>query len=257
MPHSFRQSLAVNTSTPANPQLPLCHVASCRTILDFIENGVVSTDEICDVFGEKLNYFFYGRAAYRPKDSSKTNVVIAAPAALIIAPDAIAAPFSVYPFDTGGFPRYGPSADGHKLTDFAMREEITECERVIERHWQSYGDYIRADLDGFMRRLDPDCPAVECYSAIVRDADPDAADDRRSSLEVTSLTDVPIDASNILGIVLPRQYADNSAIRSLQSQGVCVQKYQYMQQQRSGLMSVVLEYACSMVQDLHQTLKVA
>ena len=247
MTTTFRQSLAAATQMPASLRLPLCHVADFGTILSFIEAGQITTHEVCDVFKMKLNYFFYGRAAYRPKDGSKSHVAVANPAALILAPHAVPDPHTVYPFDTGGYPRYATSTAGHALRDFALDLEVAECERVIERHWNTHEDYIRADLSGFREQFDPDCPAVECYSAIVRDTDPDLADDRRSSLEVTSLIDVPIDASNIIGVVLPRKYAANSSIQALKAAGTVVTPYLYSQQQRTALMSVTIEHACTIV----------
>lgn len=247
MTTTFRQSLTAATATPTSPRLPLCHVADFGTILRFIEAGRITTDEVCDVFQLKLNYFFYGRAAYRPKDGSKSNVAVANPAALILAPASVSAPHTVYPFDTGGYPRYAASTAGHTLKDFELDLNVEECERVIERHWKTHEDYIRADLSGFREQFDANCPAVECYSAIVRDTDPDEADDRRSSLEVTSLVDVPISAKNIVGIVLPRKYADNASIQALKVAGAVIRPYLYSQQKRSDLMIVTIEHACMII----------
>jgi hypothetical protein len=120
---------------------------------------------------------------------------------------------------------------------------------VIERHWKDHDEYIRNDLSGFREQFDADCPAVKCYSAIVRDTDPDEADDRRSSLEVTSLVDVPINAGNIIGIVLPRKYADNSHIKALKAAGAVVKPHLYALPRRSDLMNVTIELACMIVGD--------
>lgn len=250
---SFRESIAAHTTTPAFLKLPFCHVASAKTILGFIEASKVSTQEVCDVFGEQLNYFFYGRAAYRPKELGAT-AVIDRPAALILKPAAIASPRTIYPFDTGGFPRYA-KANGHSLQDFALMPDLGDCERVIERHWASYQQYLFADLNGFHHRIDPNCFAVESYSDIVRETESEIADHRRSSIEVTSLLDVPVNIDTIIGIVIPYVYAGRDSILYLQSVGINVKKVRYLHANRADDMAVVMEYACDIADHWHGSLQ--
>src|SRR5689334_7650680 len=84
--------------------LPLVHSSAAYTIRRILQNKEIVARQECKVFrGEKLNYFFVGRPAYK-KEYEVEGDYWELPACVIL--DYSSVPIKrIYPFDTGAFDR--------------------------------------------------------------------------------------------------------------------------------------------------------
>jgi hypothetical protein len=246
----FRTSIYDAGFVPVSPALPLCHVSDCSTILGFAKNLTIhADDEPCDVFNEKLNYFFYGRAAYRPRTKQMLSMAVAQPASIILKSTGFSTPYAVYPFDTGGFGRYADATGKKSLADFALERELSDAEHLVARYWKNPISYASVDLTDFNELSDPNCEEVERYSSLVKLVSSDVADERRSAVEISFDADVELKPENVLGIVLPAKYSENAAVKALKASGTKIQPYTYRVGSADRMMALVSELSFRIVVD--------
>ena len=85
-----------------DPSLPSTH-ATRYIDLDKILNDDALKTQKCDVFGEHLLYFFYGRPSYRVKKSDSHMQYYDAPVVFIVNTEKLQGLERIYPFDSGAF----------------------------------------------------------------------------------------------------------------------------------------------------------
>ena len=95
--------------------LPLTHKKDWFTADQTIENGIIDT-QLCDVFGENLEYLFYGRPAYYVSYNIETRSDDTyLPVCFVLNPQKIKIHY-IFPFDTGAF--------ANKMYDIFMHEKM-------------------------------------------------------------------------------------------------------------------------------------
>lgn len=91
----------LDKNEPLQHPLAWCHVTHAHTWMQILNSGRCLTKH-CNVFGEHLLYFFYGRPAFRVKDEERGKAG-SSPVVLLFENDIVEKGRSIFPFDTGAF----------------------------------------------------------------------------------------------------------------------------------------------------------
>jgi hypothetical protein len=103
-------------------QLPICHTTNWGSYNKINRKKKISCEKLCDVYKEKLVYFFYGKASYADKENNVPSITNEDPITLIFDLKEISSkPYRIMPFDSGGFSRYEFKKDFDK-EDFAYEQ---------------------------------------------------------------------------------------------------------------------------------------
>lgn len=176
---------------PVPEPVDLVHVTTAAWIDSILNAGQLET-RLCSVLNKELVYFFVGHAAYRSKEGDeKTSNLARFPAAFLVVPDRLPAPWHVYPFDTGAaagglFPHDRTASV--RLGDFELDNTLDAIRRFIAFAFGGTQNYLHHRLD---ERLDEAIPRVifegRDYIAIARLASEtrnDLPDRRAATIEV-------------------------------------------------------------------------
>lgn len=196
----------VNEVEPAIKRLPLTHVTDAfqfRLIMD--KRWHLETSQ-CNVFNERLLYFFYGRPAFRLSQSEEPNALKSnAPICFLLKPDAKIKVRRTFPFDSGGFHSKRYRAALHKsmsIEDFNLGSK-NNMPRSLVQHF--FGDNLRyfdnsplPDIQ--INNLDFE---VESFHTLISAKIANDMDDRCSCIEISSNENLDL-SGNLLAVVLPR-----------------------------------------------------
>src|SRR5687767_8625375 len=76
---------------PCRGELAWCHSTDAYTLQKIIQRGELHSTTPCDVFDERLSYFFYGRPAYRKACATSMRTTARAPVVILMSSDIFAA----------------------------------------------------------------------------------------------------------------------------------------------------------------------
>jgi len=133
----------------------LIHVTSVGWGRRIIDQGILERRQ-CNVFGKELVYFFVARPAYRfGRGGEKSDQLNFFPFAIALSPDALPAPYHVYPFDTGAYMAgfYDEVADPSiYIDDYELEPDLASALRHITWAFGGVDEYfdarIRSGLSG-------------------------------------------------------------------------------------------------------------
>jgi hypothetical protein len=104
----------------------------------------------CDVFGKELVYFFVARPAYRfGRGDEKNDQLNFFPFAIALSPNALPAPYHVYPFDTGAYMAgfYDEVVDPSiYVDDYELEPDLASALRHIEWAFGGVEEYFDAKI---------------------------------------------------------------------------------------------------------------
>lgn len=212
MPGALEKFLQKNTIKPAK-SLPLVHTTSAYRLVQILESQQI-TPTICDVFeGEKLNYFFVGRPAYK-KEPGRECEIWELPTCVIL--DYASVPKKrVFPFDSGAFKaRLFPDfIQMMNLDSFEVSNISDACERLIGAFFVTPHNYFKLNprsQKSFERMFDIgilDAEVKALYKLILFKTG--VYDDRRFAIEVQCDSAVALNKKNILAVVFPEEYCES------------------------------------------------
>ncbi len=197
------------------PRLPLLHTCDGFGFRDIIGTKKLSPAP-CQVFGgETLIYFFYGRPAYRTSAGTiQTSISAFMPVSIVLKNDTINTPKRIAPFDTGAFHEGLFAQHLHpkmKKEDFFVTPSMDMPQRIVNYFFGSNINYYR----GNPRHVD--IPSLEfevsCYRSLIGETANMPFDDRCSAIEVQSEESVELTRDNVLLIVLPAIFLDDSEVK--------------------------------------------
>jgi len=199
-----------NSIKPA-ASLPLVHSAAAYTIRRIIQSKKIIAKTECNVFkGEKLNYFFVGRPAYK-REYEVEGDYWELPACVILDYRSVSVK-RIYPFDTGAFDMYPEFIRIMDRSDFETTNTSDAPERLIGSFFISPTNYFKLrprSVNDFERRFDVgilDEEIKALYKLILSKTG--KYDDRRFSIEVQSDHSVAL-TDNVLGVVFPEEYCES------------------------------------------------
>lgn len=196
-------------------KLPLIHITATGYAKEIIESGSLQIRH-CPVFKKNLLYFFVLRPAYSLKTGDeKSDRISRFPFAFVLKGDAVATPYHVYPFDSGGAALgvFSDQADEFVyLEDFELKPDMESAVGHIGWAFGTLDDYFDGNLKG---GLVDDVPRFEgvthswqAIAGMARSGTNRAPDKRASAVEVASSQNVQL-KGNVLLAVIPRQYLDD------------------------------------------------
>lgn len=183
--NNLDQALKTLTTSSDYPlPLPLVHVSIARWFSSITKTGKLKP-RLCDVFGEKLIYFFYGGVFYRPENKPTRNAT-EIPIAFVFSPSILKRVLRYFPFDTGAlakgifnpwntssmpFDRFKVNGDGKYIL----------ASQLVRSIFASNELYLRGEPD-------PDCmnrpdPFPQLYSFYSDDLSDQYVDHRQCIIE--------------------------------------------------------------------------
>lgn len=210
-----RQSLSeflTNKNLSGNLTLPWVHSASAAKIFDLLEEGKLLAMD-CDVFkGEKLVYFFVGRPAYKMKAVDAPSEW-ELPVVFVVRFDKPPPIKRVFPFDSGAFQkgRMPSYISMFPIGAYELSSDMAMAGRLVSFYFKTQKRYFDRHAAGEqeMREehsLDITHDQILALGKLYRDRDTSKLDDRAAAIEVQIAEGIPLDKTNVLGVVVPTEY---------------------------------------------------
>lgn len=211
---TLRQIVAAQAA--AAEELPLVHTTRCEVLPDIVANNELRSVNPCDVFHEHLIYFFYGRPAYRHAlGVNPAGDMELCPVCFVFKPHTISANLKrVYACDSGGIvgQRFEPHLTPPDRDELQLDNTIASARQLVPLVYGSNERY-------FLGQAHPAVPAAfaagspaQRFHALLTDAGPLAADDRRSAIEAQKDSPVPL-LQNLLYVLLPYDTLSDPNVR--------------------------------------------
>jgi hypothetical protein len=224
--HAFLQRSKI---TKANP-LPLVHTTEAYFLKKIINSRKVLARP-CSVFGgERLSYFFVGRAAYK-KDMSDSTLYWEMPACVVL-DFSVESARRIFPFDTGAFAnrRYPNFVSMMNLSDYNTANDRASPHKLIGTFFVNSRRYYtlkpRAETE-FNDMFDVDTLDEEVKALYELSARPSSSyDDRRFAIELQFPGDVTLDPGKVLAVIVPETYLESRQyISTIESIGAKIISY--------------------------------
>lgn len=194
----------LRNSSPIADRLRWCHVTDAYALRSMIWNDSSIVPKLCPVFHEDLTYLFYGRAAYRFRETEQIRTTAKAPIVLIFSNAIEKFGTRIYPFDTGAFQdRY----KNYAHTEMTLPQFEMPCgDFASERHVQVFFENAKRYLSMEPRR--PTTPyygefEAEAVAELLVDPSSEIADDRRLAVELQLNGDLKLAPPNLAALVIP------------------------------------------------------
>jgi hypothetical protein len=187
--------------------LPLTHVTSCITARKIIRDGFVKPIR-CDVIGDTVAFFFYGRPAFRVNNDEVVKLESASPFCFVFSPKLIEKAKDIYAFDTGAFAKRlynNVLHEGFELESFSLGDDSSMPNRLIARVFADKSSYIRGDCSKIVDVSYISAPhefEARAYLKLLSSPGRNEPDDRVSAIEVQIASQVDV-KQNLLAISLP------------------------------------------------------
>jgi hypothetical protein len=209
---ALAQFLQRNQITKARP-LPLVHTTESYYLKRIVETGVIKAQP-CNVFaGEKLSYFFVGRAAYK-RDLLQDAEYWELPTCLVFSffVDGVK---RIFPFDSGAFhaKRYPNYINMMDLADFQTSDDLEAPHKIVGTFFNSTRNYYRLSArpkEQFEALFDVDVldEEMKALHRLIQHKDK-KFDDRRFAIEMQFDHDIELDRRQPILAIFPETYLSN------------------------------------------------
>lgn len=204
-----------------NSNLPLLPLIHTTTGYRFAE--ILPGDELhpvyCQNFDEEMIYLFYGRPAYKSKDSVNTHLYFNWPIVFVFDSEKISNIIRIYPFDTGAFKNGIYKEFFHQdscLEDFELDGDIKNAATLVDIFYSKLYTYYNGRTD---KNVDLDLMDFEAQGILelarvpsqFRDGDEIRRDERSSTIEVQIGEKLQL-SQNLLAIILPQSLSDHESV---------------------------------------------
>ena len=222
IPISFPDFVA-QAGAPLPKVLPLVHMTDALGAREILISNKIEARS-CRHFSalllsdEPLSFFFYGRAAYRPRINSPSKNGATLPVALIIAFDPSQHVIKrIFPFDTGAaFTKlYSPFLHERlKVMDFCLGNQIDAAQKNVATFYETNQNYSRDTVSTTINH-DPAQFEVDNYINMIKNTAQLDVDNRKSSIEIQFQEPIDLNKTKILGVVLPETLMDSTIYKDL------------------------------------------
>lgn len=241
----------LSTISPVAKRLAWCHTTDAFRLRKIIADGVFAPSH-CDVFGEELLYFFYGRPAFRREESEQVRLSSRAPVSVILSPDLSDKGRRLFPFDSGAFSSHYSQwmHHGMKLADFELACPGDAPQRSVAAFFGTNADYLRASPSQPPKPYQGEFE-VESVVELLKDPGSSKADDRRLAVELQVSRPVAFDATSVLALVVPDELVQAAWFDSFLNgpgAGIEVCTYQILLLRRAGDYQALLEERAQTIQ---------
>lgn len=218
MPSPFEEFLKRNSIGPVQGSLPIVHSTKSFNLRDLIKaSGLEPRD--CDVYNEKLLYFFLGRPSYRWMRPEGTPQDWELPTCFIFDENAKLDVRRVMPFDSGAHHagRYPSYIQNIPRQNFESELDGSE-DRIVSAFFGSFKAYLEAKPKSQEQIADeyslgPLDAEIMSIGKLAGDTSADGIDDRRFSIEIQSPSKVDFSVTPPKAIILPTPYMKDETVR--------------------------------------------
>lgn len=213
--------LARNTALDAG-MLPLVHTTRSYMLGDIRQSHTIEAGE-CTVFrGEKLNYFFVGRPAYKYLSKENQSPYWEFPTCFIFDFSVVSNIARIFPFDSGAF-RSGLYPDYIKkmnIDHFNAGNDISVVGKLIGSFFGNVKNYLKLVSDSekdFCAKfsLGPFDAEVKALHRLSSEVSAENFDDRRLTVEIQNKSDLNLLVNSPMAIVVPIEYLDDDEFMSV------------------------------------------
>lgn len=202
---------AVNGSNLAEPKMPLIHSTSMLNCRGVINDNCINTID-CDVFNEKLLYFFYGKPSYRVYSKSKSrNDIACYPVSFIMDPAFDIQIKRIFPFDSGAFHNGFYKSFVSELLpveSFELGTGMDVPQKIIDLFFGNNKSYYFGEIKSGVK-FGPLDFELNLYHQLISSTGESSVDDRRSSIELQVDRKIELNKNNIMAVVLPKSAMDD------------------------------------------------
>jgi hypothetical protein len=201
-------------NVPTSDLLPLVHSTASGRLFDVFGSESLLASA-CKVFkGEELCYLFLGRPAYKVRrDDSPSEWQL--PAVFVLRfPDNYSGIKRIFPFDSGAFfdrrlPNY---ITCFSLDNFNLGTDPTLVGKVISIFFEDHQRYLGRRAVGIQElkkthTMDATHQEINALARLYLEHSGKDVDDRAAAIEIQMTANVPLTTTNVLGIVMPEEYA--------------------------------------------------
>jgi hypothetical protein len=211
-PHRLKEYLA-SLNLPGELRLPWVHSTSASNLIDIIADGKLLATP-CNVFRQdKLCYFFVGRPAYKMKPTENPSTW-QLPVAFVVRFEKPPSIKRIFPFDSGAFHdrRLPDYITMFKMDGYNLAGNPDLVGRLVSFYFKSAERYFhrRPAGEGEIKEqhnLDMRHAEIIALSRLFHEGSSPNCDDRAAAIELQIEQDIEIRQHNLLGIVMPREYA--------------------------------------------------
>jgi len=211
---TLRDIVAAETANAE--ELPLVHTTRCDVLPHIVTSHQLLAANPCDVFGEHLLYFFYGRPAYRHTlGGEPSGNLDLCPVCFVFKPHTIGgAAKRVFACDSGGVHKgyFAPHLTPLDRDEMQLETTLESARKLVSLVFGDNGNYFFGKAKAAIpAAFAPGTPAAR-FHALLTDTGALAGDDRRSAMEVQ--IDSPLALGHhLLYVVLPREILNEPRTR--------------------------------------------
>lgn len=200
-----RFSTQVPLSNQAIDLLPVYHTCDGFDARAHIERREIQTTDICEVFGEKITYLFYGRPAfkYAVEEDATTDLALY-PVCFVMKLENMEPLKRIFPFDTGALFHKRLKRYFHRkntVLDFELEPNTSRINDVIFHFFGDTKNYINPSR--FNREYAVEDFESVSYSKMLESHVRTEADERRVTIELQAEPTVALTKSSLQAIILP------------------------------------------------------
>lgn len=244
----------IDRHTPQSDRLlPLTHIAGAVSAQRIADSGKIQLpDKIEGNEDRPLVYLFYGRPAYRLKNSTSVQLESSCPCCFVFHPDLLKRCHDIHAFDTGAFYNRLYSHvldDDFRVEDFSLLADPKRINRLISATFIDEAGYIDADRSQ-LRSIDEATATWElegrAFLTLLSSPGRNEPDDRVATIEVNFQDPVLLD-DKLLGVVVPHSlWSGNSRapiLEELKRNGVEIGTYKFIPGRHPEFLQSQLEIA--------------
>ncbi|MFB8342450.1 hypothetical protein ACWGNA_13390 [Brucella cytisi] len=200
--------------------LPLFHTCDGFDARKHFQMRELQTEDICEVFDEKITYLFYGRPAFKYEVTDQsTKQLQLYPVCFVFDLYFIKDIKRIYPFDSGAM-HHKLLSDfvGSKMTlaDFELEPDRKRIADVVLRFYETNSAYLESKFKG--RPIDPLNFESVAYQQMNDAYLANTADERRVTIEVQAGQTVPFSGGALKAVIAPTQYLSSPLFQSFVSE---------------------------------------
>lgn len=228
---SVREFIREHTSAASLDQMHLLHSTPSSNIFDILNSGKLLAAP-CKVFKQNLCYLFVGRPAFKWNSETEAKSW-QLPFVIVLRASAVPPVKGIYPFDTGAFQngRMPDYLTMFGLDAFSLGTDVGLIPSLIARFFSDNQRYALGrglPTEEIVRThtLGPRHAQIQALAELYSDRSNTKIDDRAKTIELQIDRDIGISSENVLGIILPQQYADEDGVKvALKELGCRVETY--------------------------------
>jgi hypothetical protein len=218
-----------NQISRANP-LPIVHTTEAYFLKKIVSTGEIEARP-CNVFtGEKINYFFVGRAAYK-RELYQEAPFWELPSCIVFEYDAKEAK-RIFPFDTGAFhtKRYPNFINMMDINEFDVSSDVDAPQKLIGTFFNNARNYYRLNArpeSQFKAQFEIDVldEEVQALHRLIETKN-ENFDDRRFAIELQFDKAISLNSRKPLCVILPETYLSNEDyVKRIEKLGVKIISY--------------------------------